>query len=121
MHTRYIGSAIAALAALTPSISSAWPGKTSLDACIAAFEQSLPQRVAPNRAYKVVFKGDRFFSGSVAAYFASVYTYDLAANDTKGAVFARARCSTNTSGAVNALQPLPLETAAPDSALAAQD
>ncbi|MGA2342016.1 MAG: hypothetical protein ABSG29_02410 [Steroidobacteraceae bacterium] len=120
MHIRYIGSAIAALAALSPSISNALPDKTSLDACVAAFEKSLPDQAASNRAYKVVFNGDHG-SGSVAQYFTSSYTYDLAANDVNGAVFARARCSTNKSGVVTSLSPLPLATAPQDPALTARD
>jgi hypothetical protein len=98
---RYIGPVIAALTAFSPSISNAWPGRASFDACVAAFEKTLPE-AAPDRAYKVVFSGDRF-SGSIAWYFQSAYTFDLSANDTRGGVLARARCSTDYHGAVISL------------------
>jgi len=101
VQTRYIGSAIAALAALSPSISNAWPGKASLDACVAAFEKAFLER-AVDRSYKVVFSGDRF-AGSVLPFAPVAYSYELAANDSKGTVLARARCSANERGAVTSL------------------
>ena len=109
MHIRTLGLTIAALSALSPAVAGAWPGKTSLDACVNAFEKTLAAPGEPNRVFKVVYKGDRFAS-SIVQYFPSEYTFDLQAdNPQTGEILARVRCLVNSRGAVASISPLPLE------------
>ncbi|HTV94441.1 MAG TPA: hypothetical protein VME42_00480 [Steroidobacteraceae bacterium] len=111
MNIRTAGLTIAALSALAPAVAGAWPGKSSLDACVNAFEKTLAPAGESARAFKVVYQGDRF-SSSVAQYFPSEYTFELQANDPKtGEVIARVRCLANTHGAVASMQPLPAHAA----------
>jgi hypothetical protein len=95
-----IGLTIAAASFLTPTISSALTGKTSLDACVAAFEKSLDLS-SSRRAYKVVYPVDRFSSG-IARFYQNEYTYDLTAGNPKtGEVYADARCLVDSRGNVS--------------------
>jgi hypothetical protein len=111
MHIRK-GLTIAALSALAPAVSSAWPAKQSLDACVSAFEKSLETPDASGRTYKVVYNDDQSTS-SVTRYFSSAsYTFELQANNPRtGEVLARARCLANSRGVVSSLSPLPLPAA----------
>lgn len=95
-------------AAFFPAVSGAYPGKISLDACVSAFEKTLPAGEAPSRTYKVVYMDDRW-SGSLAQFFPMRYTFDLQADDPKtGAPLARARCSADSRGTISKLSALPL-------------
>jgi hypothetical protein len=59
-------------------------------------------------SYKLRYHVDRF-SGSIADYFPDNDTFELEAHDPKtGVVIARARCSTNTRGAIVAFSSVPL-------------
>lgn len=108
MKFRTLGLAIAAASALSPSLSQAWAGKTSLNACVSAFKKSLDPSTSHD--FKVVFSGNRFSDVSSYALLAPVsYTYDLAVNDVgTGKTYARARCLADANGTVS-LSPLPLD------------
>ncbi len=107
MMTRRLGLSLAALAAVCPAISHAWPAKASLDACINAFEKTLAQSDDSGHAFKVVY-GKEQFGSSIADYFPTSYTFDLQANKVKtGEVVARVRCEADRRGSI-ALSPLPL-------------
>lgn len=108
MHTRRLALSVIAAAAFHPAVSGAYPGKNSLNACVNAFEKTLPAGEAPSRTYKVVYRDDRWNS-SLAQFFPMRYTFDLQANDPKtGAALARARCSTDSHGTVSKLSTLPM-------------
>jgi hypothetical protein len=108
MQKHTLGLAIAAVSILTPALSHAWGGKTSLDACVSAFEKSLGAPQGTSRTFKVIFSGDRF-GDTLSQFFPMTYTFDLAANDPKsGKIYARARCLADSRGAVASLSPLPL-------------
>ena len=105
MTMRRLGLSLAALAAVCPAVSQAWPAKASLDACVSAFEKTLAQSQDGGHAFKVVYDRDQF-SSSVADYFPTTYTFDLQANNVKtGEVVARVRCEAGRRGIV-ALSPL---------------
>jgi hypothetical protein len=108
LNTRRLALSAIAAAAFYPAVSGAYPGKTSLDACVNAFEKTLPAGEAPSRTYKVVYLDDRW-NGSLAQFFPMRYTFDLQANDPKtGAPMARARCSADSRGTISKLSPLPM-------------
>jgi hypothetical protein len=118
MKYRKVALLLAAAAALAPAISNASPERAALDACARAFASSLaaPGSAAP--AFKVAYRGGQV-AGSMLAFYAREYTFELRANDPKtGLPVARANCSTDARGAVTALSPLPLE--AEPAALAAR-
>jgi hypothetical protein len=118
MSIRKLGLSIIAAAALQPAICTASSEKTAFDSCVTAFEASIAAGGAGAPAYKILYRGNRFDS-AIEQYFATEYTYDLAARNAKtGATRARARCTADSRGAVFSLEPLPLEEKAP--ALAAQ-
>jgi hypothetical protein len=106
MMIRRLGLSLAALAAVCPAVSQAWPAKSSLDACVNAFEKTLAQSADAEHAFKVVYAKDQFAS-SIVDYYSTSYTFDLQANNVKtGQVLARARCRADRRGIV-ALSPLP--------------
>jgi hypothetical protein len=97
-----------ATAALSPLICHASPVADSVNTCARAFAASMADAGAPPLNYKLQYHIDRF-SGSIADYFGSGYTFDLEAHHPKtGVVIARARCSTNTRGAIVAFTSVPL-------------
>jgi hypothetical protein len=100
MNIRHFGLSIAALAAVSPAVCNAWPAKSSLDACVNAFEKTLASSDEVSHAFKVVYASKQFAS-SIADYYPTTYTFDLQANNPKtGAVVARVRCSTGRHGSV---------------------
>jgi hypothetical protein len=108
MNKRTFGLAIAAASLLSPALSQAGQ-RTSLNACVNAFERSLDAPAGASHNFKVVLAGDRFGDALSELFFPSTYTFDLAANDPKtGKVYARARCLTDDRGTVESLAPLPL-------------
>jgi hypothetical protein len=118
MNVRKFGLLAAAIAALSPAVSSASDETGALNACARAFASSLASPGAAAPAFKVVYGGSRY-AGSVTDYFSHAYTFDLYANNQRtGLPVARASCSTNSHGVVIALSPVPMETAGP--ALAAR-
>jgi hypothetical protein len=107
MTIRRLGLSIAALAAVCPAVSQAWPARASLDACISAFEKTLAQSEDPGHAFKVVY-GREQYASSIADYFPTTYTFELQADNVKtGEVLARVRCEADRRGIV-ALSALPL-------------
>jgi hypothetical protein len=91
---------IAALAALCPAVSNAWPAKASLDACVTAFEKTLASSDDAGRAFKVVYESEQF-STSIADFYPTSYTFELQASNPKtGAVVARVRCLADRHGSV---------------------
>jgi hypothetical protein len=111
MTIRRLGLSLAALAAVCPAVSQAWPAKSSLDACVNAFEKSLAQSEDAGHTFKVVY-GREQFATSIADYYPTSYTFDLQANKQTGEVLARVRCQADRRGVV-ALSPLPLLDATP--------
>jgi hypothetical protein len=108
MTIRRLGLSLAALAAVCPAVSQAWPAKASLNACVNAFEKTLAQSEDAGPAFKVVY-GREQFASSVADYFPTSYTFELQANNAKtGEVLARVRCEADRRGVV-ALSALPLD------------
>ncbi len=104
-------SLAAAIVALSPAMANASPEKDALNACAAAFAASLAAPGAAAPTFKVVDGGTRAVQ-SVGDFFARDYTFYLFANSQKtGSPIARARCSTNSHGAVVSLLPTPLDAA----------
>jgi hypothetical protein len=100
MTIRHFGLSIAALAAVSPAVCSAWPATASLDACVTAFEKTLTPADEAGRAFKVVHAREAFAS-SIADYYPTSYTFDLqASNAQTGEVVARVRCSADRHGGV---------------------
>jgi hypothetical protein len=100
MTNRHFGLSIAALAAVCPAVSNAWPAKASLDACVTAFEKTLASPDDASRSFKVVY-GSQQFSTSITDFYPTSYTFDLQASNLKtGAVVARVRCSADRRGRV---------------------
>lgn len=111
MTIRRLGLSLAALAAVCPAVSQAWPARASLHACVNAFERTLVQSAGSGHAFKVVY-GREEFASSITDYFPTSYTFDLQANNVKtGEVLARVRCEADRRGIV-ALSPLPLDAGA---------
>jgi hypothetical protein len=113
MDIRKFALTLATIAAIAPSISSASPEKAALDACAQAFASSIasPGSVAPR--YKLEYLGGKF-DGSIPSFFTHQYSFDLEARDPKTRLpVARATCSTDASGAIVGMSPLPLDTVNP--------
>ena len=108
MNAHTFGLAVAAIAAFSTAICNASPETTAVNTCARAFVDNIaPERAAAPR-YKIDYR-DSLSGSSIAFYFPTTSTFDLEAHDPKtGAVFARARCSTDASGAVVALSLLSL-------------
>ena len=79
-----------------------------MQACARAFAARIAGEPAAVPRYKLDYTDSRS-TGSIADYFPTGSIFDLEARDPKtGAVLARARCSTDTRGAVIALSLQPL-------------
>jgi hypothetical protein len=100
--------AVVAVAALTPAISNASPERASVKACASAFATSIAAPGAAVPAYKLAYRGS--FGGTLADFYPTQYTFTLEAHDPKtGQAIARARCSTNSRGAVTEIAAVPLD------------
>ena|SRR5271163_2180823 len=117
MDIRKCTLAAAAIAAISPSISSANTESVALNACARAFASSIaaPGSAAP--AYKVDYRGHA--ESALTSYYRSEYTFYLRAHDPKtGLTLARATCSADNGGKIVALRSEPSDALSP--ALAAQ-
>jgi hypothetical protein len=100
MTIRRFAPLVAALAAVCPAVSNAWPAKAPLDACVNAFAKTLAPADQASHVFKVVY-GRQPWASSIADYYQTSFTFELWANDRKsGAVLARARCSADRHGGV---------------------
>jgi len=102
MDIRKCTLAAAAIAAISPSISSANTESVALNACARAFASSIaaPGSAAP--AYKVDYRGHA--ESALTSYYRSEYTFYLRAHDPKtGLTLARATCSADNGGKIVAL------------------
>ncbi len=107
MKFRTIALTVAAVAALAPAISMASPEKAFAKACADAFATSMATPGTATPAYKLAFRGS--FGGVLADFYPRDYTFTMVANDAKTRLpIARARCSTNSHGAVIAMDTIPL-------------
>jgi len=103
MNLRKISLTAATFAALVPALSQAGPDRSGFEACASAFASSLAAPGGAVPAFKANYLAGRS-TGSMLDFYAREYAFDLRANDPKtGAVIARARCLTDTHGAVLAL------------------
>jgi hypothetical protein len=117
MKIRTIALAVATIAALSPAISNASPERASVKACASAFATSIAAPGAGAPAYKLAYHSS--FGSTLADFYATDYTFTLEAHDPKtGTAIARARCSTDSHGAVTAIAAIPLDVKA--ATLAAQ-
>jgi len=108
MNFRNIALTAAAIAAFTPAICNASPEKVGLNACARAFATTLAVPGSDAPAFKVTYRSDQHF-GSMLEYYVREYNFDLQVNDKKtGLAVARAKCSTDSHGAVVAFAPIPL-------------
>jgi hypothetical protein len=107
MNVSVIALAIVSAAALSPVVSEASPRTDSVNACAREFASSMAVAGASAPRYKLDYHGGRL-SGSIAGYFPTGDVFDLEARNSTGMVIARARCSTNSSGAIVAFSPMPL-------------
>ncbi len=108
MKFRQVSLLLASIAALVPVASHASPEKTALNACARAFASSLAAPGSAVPAYKVAYMGSEY-AGSMLAFYAREFTFDLYANDLKTRLpIARASCSVDSHGTVIALSPVPL-------------
>jgi hypothetical protein len=111
MKFRQVALVLATAAVLAPVISNASPENAALKACARAFAASLASPGAAAPAFKVDYRGGHSF-GSMLEFYSREYTFDLHANDQKtGLPVARASCTTDSSGVVTALSPMPLNAA----------
>jgi hypothetical protein len=108
MKLRTFALAAAVVAAFSPTICNASPERAAVNACARAFAARIANEPAAAPRYKLDYR-DSWSTGSIADYFPINSDFDLEAHDPKtGAVLARARCSTDTRGAVVAFSLLPL-------------
>ena len=106
MKIRSIVLAAAVVAALSPAISNATPEKISLKACASAFATSITAPGTTTPAFKLAYHAD--LSGPTMDY-AREYEFMLEARDKTGAAIARARCLTDSNGAVTSISTVPLK------------
>jgi hypothetical protein len=108
MKSRHLAlAAVAAAAALLPSISTAAGDKNAANACARAFVASIAAPGGLPPPYRLSFR-DPWRSSMLAPY--RVATFNLQAQNAKtGAVLARAVCSTNRDGSVTGLSAVPLD------------
>jgi hypothetical protein len=117
MMIRKIALAVATIAALSPVISNASAEKVSVKACASAFVTSIAAAGVSVPTYKLAYHGS--MGGGLSDFYPTDYTFTLEAHDPKtGLAVARARCSTDSHGAVTAIAAIPLDEKAPT--LAAQ-
>lgn len=103
MNLRTISLTAATFAVLIPALSQAGPDRDGFKACASAFASSLAAPGGAVPAFKANYLAGRS-TGSTLDFYARQYSFDLRADDPKtGAVIARARCLTDTHGAVLAL------------------
>jgi hypothetical protein len=106
-------AAIAAVPTILPSVCAASSDEASLNACAKVFAAGLSTHGTPAETYRISFM-NRGYVETEAQYEAGIYTYDIAARDSKsGAVIARAACTVDQVGAVTALSYVPLRESAP--------
>lgn len=107
MKTRRLGIVIVALAAVGPAVAQAGPGKTPLEACVKAFEQTLVSSDDVQHTFKFMPAKDDPVTSSLVQYYSIGYTFDLQAHDSKtGEVVGQARCLADSRGRVSSLSPL---------------
>jgi hypothetical protein len=117
MQLRHLTLVAAAIAAISPSISTANPQSVALNACASAFASSLAAPGSASPSYKVDFRGSDSQS-ALMSYYVREYTFYLQAHSPKsGRTIARATCSADTNGTIVSLKP---ESANLSPALAAQ-
>src|SRR5258706_3859974 len=103
MKFRQVGLLLASMAALVPVASDASAEKAALNACARAFASSLAAPGSAVPAYKVAYMGSEY-AGSMLAFYAREFAFDLYANDLKTRLpIARASCSLDSHGTVIAL------------------
>ena len=108
MNFRKISLAAATFAVLVPALSQAGPEKDAFKACVSAFASSLASPGAAAPAFKADYRAVRSM-GSTLDFFTREYSFDLRADDPKTRItVGRARCTTDTHGAVLALAALPV-------------
>jgi hypothetical protein len=118
MSFRKFLPALAAIAAICPSLSDAGPENAALNVCAKAFAASIASPGSPAPSYRLNYRGGADQS-ALASYYNRVYTFDLHANDAKtGLPLAHATCAVDTGGTIVSLISAPLEASNP--ALAAR-
>ena len=113
MKIRNISLTLATIAVLAPALSQAGSERVAFKACASAFASTLASPGGAAPAFKADYLAGRS-TGSMLDFYTREYSFDLRADDPKtGALVARARCTTDTRGAVLALAPLPLNVEQP--------
>jgi hypothetical protein len=108
MQIRMFLLAGAAIAAISPAVSSASPERVALNACASALASNV---ATAGGASTYQLKYQRSSSGPLEDYYSHQYTFYLQARDaTTGMPLARATCSTNRRGSITAFTPVPLGT-----------
>jgi predicted flavoprotein YhiN len=108
MNLRKLSLTALALAALSPSISSAGAEDHALKACVDAFAASIPGLGSP--AVKVKYA--RYASSALADYYAHEYTFTMHANDPKTMTsLASVSCSATQQGTVTGMRTLSVSKA----------
>ncbi len=118
MSFRKFLPALAAIAAIYPSLSNAGPENAALNVCAKAFAASIASPGSPAPGFKLNYRGGEDQS-ALGNYYNRVYTFNLHAHDAKtGLPLASATCAVNMSGTIVSLVSTPLE--ASGTALAAR-
>lgn len=113
MNFRNIGFSLAAMAAISPSISNAAPESASLAACAQAFAAKMANPGAPAPRYRVSYLNDAS-AGTLSLIYSREYTFELHAKDPKsGLVVSKATCSASREGVVTELTVMPVSASAP--------
>jgi hypothetical protein len=94
----------AAIAAISPAVSSASPERTALNACANALASNV---AAAGGATNYQLKYQHSSSGPLD-YYSHQYTFYLQARDANGMPLGRATCSANSRGSITAFTPVPL-------------
>jgi hypothetical protein len=113
MNIRQIGLVLGLAAAVSPALALASPERASLAACAHAFAASMSAASGePAPKFKVAeLYGD---TGTIGAFYAREYTFELTAHDAKtGAAVAKATCSASRNGTVTALSVLSVPAPVP--------
>src|ERR1700675_1392148 len=113
MDIRKLTLAAAAGAAISPSISHAYPESVALNACAPAFASSIAAPGSAVPSYKLDYRGAQAQS-ALAHYYGREFTFNLQAHDPKsGVTLASATCSATMRGTIVALTPEPLGSSGP--------
>jgi hypothetical protein len=113
MNIRTIGLSLAAVAAISPSLSSASPESASLAACAQAFATKIANPGTPAPRYRVSYLNDAS-AGTLSLIYSREYTFDLHAKDPKtGLIVSKATCSASREGVVTELTVTPVSISAP--------